>query len=132
MAQVELNVEIRDKSGKGVARKLRAAGKLPAVVYGKDIEPKAITVDPNELNNVVSGEAGWNALISLKGIPELSKEVVILKDASFHAIRRNFTSADFHIMNLKEKTSFMVPVNIVGTSTGQKMGGSLELIRKEL
>ena len=37
MAQVELNVDIREKSGKGVARKLRAAGKLPAVVYGKGL-----------------------------------------------------------------------------------------------
>ena len=41
MEQAELNVEIREKSGKGIARKLRMAGKLPAVVYGKDLDSTA-------------------------------------------------------------------------------------------
>ena len=65
MAQVELNVEIREKSGKGVARKLRAVGKLPAVVYGKGEETKAVIVDSAALEQAVSGETGWNTLITL-------------------------------------------------------------------
>jgi large subunit ribosomal protein L25 len=132
MAQVKLNVDIREKSGKGVARKLRAAGKLPAVVYGKGVDPITITVDPKELEGAVSGEAGLNTLITLKGAAELDGKVVILKDADVHPIRRDMISADFHAINLKEKSTFMVPINVVGTAVGQKEGGALQLVRNEL
>ena len=132
MAQVELNVEIREKSGKGVARKLRAAGKLPAVVYGKELGSAAIVVDPKELETAISGDAGMNTLITLKGATELAGKVVILKNADVHAIRRNMINADFHAINLTEKASFMVPINIVGTALGQNEGGTLQLVRNEL
>jgi large subunit ribosomal protein L25 len=132
MAQVELNVDIREKSGKGVARKLRAVGKLPAVIYGKGFEPMTITVDPKELENAVSGESGLNTLITLKGATELDGKVVILKEANVHPIRRNMISADFYAINLKERSIFMVPINVVGTAAGQIEGGSLQLVRNEL
>jgi large subunit ribosomal protein L25 len=132
MAQVELNIEIREKSGKGVARKLRAAGKLPAVVYGKGLEPAPIVVDPSELEAAVSGESGLNTLITLTGAKDLAGKVVVLKNADVHPIRRDMISADLHVINLTEKSSFMVPVNTVGTAAGQKEGGSLQLVRNEL
>ncbi len=132
MAQVELNVEIREKSGKGVARKLRSAGKLPAVVYGKALGTTAIIVDPKELETAISGEAGLNTLITLKGTAELDGKVVILKNADIHPIRRDMISADFHAINLTEKAAFMVPINIVGTAVGQQEGATLQLVRNEL
>lgn len=132
MAQVELNVELRDRSGKGVARKLRAAGKVPAVVYGKDLETKAVIVNPADLEQAISGEAGLNTLITLKGAPELDGKVVILKNVAIHPLKRSMVCADFHAIDLKAKSSFMVPVNIVGTALGQKEGGSLQLVRNEL
>jgi len=132
MAQAELNVELREGTGKGVARKLRAAERIPAVVYGKQIEPTTISVSPKELEKAISGEAGWNTLLTLKGVKELDGKMVVLKDADFHPLRREMICADFHAINLQEKASFMVPVNTIGTSAGQKMGGSLQLIRHEL
>lgn len=132
MEQAELNVEIRDKSGKGVARKLRMAGKLPGVVYGKNVDSTAIVVDPKELEAAISGEAGLNTLITLKGATELAGKVVILKNADIHPLRRDMISADFHAINLTEKAAFMVPINVVGTALGQKEGGSLQLVRNEL
>ncbi|MEA3544844.1 MAG: 50S ribosomal protein L25 [Thermodesulfobacteriota bacterium] len=132
MAQVELNVEIRETSGKGVARKLRAAGRVPAVVYGKTLDSTAIIIDPTELENAISGKAGSNTLITLKGASYLDGKVVILKDAAVHPLRRTMISADFYAINLKEKSVFMVPINLVGTAVGQKEGGSLQLVRNEL
>ena len=132
MAQAVLNVEIREKSGKGVARKLRAAGKLPAVVYGKGFEPTSVVVDPKELERVISGDAGMNTLITLNGGDSLNGRVVVLKDADIHPIRREMVCADFHAINLTEKSLFMVPVNVVGAAAGQKEGGSLQLVRTEL
>ena len=132
MAQAELNVELRESTGKGVARKLRAEGKVPAVVYGKQVDPTPISVSPKELEAAISGEAGTNTLITLKGAAGLEGKMVVLKDAELHPIRREVICADFHAINLQEKSSFMIPVNTVGTSAGQKMGGSLQLIRHEL
>ena len=132
MAQVELNVELREGTGKGVARKLRAVGKIPAVVYGKDIDPTTIVVSPKELQAAISGEAGINTLLTLKGVAGLEGKLVVLKDAELHPLRRDMVCADFQAINLQEKSSFMIPVATVGTSAGQKMGGSLQLIRHEL
>lgn len=132
MAQEVLNVEIREKSGKGAARKLRAAGKIPAVVYGKDLEPTPVIVDPKELEQVISGDGGMNTLITLKGGTTLEDRVVVLKEADVHPIRRTMVCADFHAINLTEKSLFMVPINIVGTAIGQKEGGTLQLVRNEL
>jgi large subunit ribosomal protein L25 len=132
MEQVELNVEIRERSGKGVARKLRAAGRLPAVAYGKAVEPTTIIVDPKELQQAVSGDAGLNTLLKLNGVADLAGKVFILKNADVHPIKRTMINAEFQAINLKEKSVFMVPINIVGTAAGQKAGGTLQLVRTEL
>lgn len=132
MAQAQLNVVIRENTGKGVARKLRAAGKVPAVVYGKGMEPTAITVEPKALEAAVSSDAGWNTLLTLTGAPELEGKVVVLKDLDLHAIRRTMVCADFHAINVSETAHFMVPVTTVGTSVGEKEGGTLQVIRHEL
>ncbi|HMB17182.1 MAG TPA: 50S ribosomal protein L25 [Pelovirga sp.] len=131
MAQVALEVEARENAGKGFARRLRAAGKVPAVVYGKGMDALMVSVDPKALQKAVSGDAGANTLIALSGAG-LDRRVVVLKDTQIHALRRDMVSVDFHAINLKEKGNFMVPVNLVGISKGQKMGGSTQLIRKEL
>lgn len=131
MAEVFLEVEARENAGKGFARRLRAAGKVPAVVYGKGMDTTMVAVDPKALQKAVSGDGGWNTLLTLSGAG-LDKKVVVLRDAQIHALRRDMLSVDLHAINLKELAYFMVPVNLVGTSKGQKMGGSTQLIRKEL
>lgn len=131
MAQVDLNVELRDQTGKGVARRLRAAGQLPGVVYGKDLDPQPITVEPKGLAKSIETN-GWNVLYRLKGAQGLNDKVVILKDADIDPLSRDLVSAEFHAINLKEKAEFTIPVNIVGTAAGQNEGGTLDLIRKEL
>lgn len=131
MAQVDLNVELREQTGKGPARRLRAAGQLPGVVYGKDLNSQPIIVDPKGLAKSIETN-GWNVLYRLKGTPGLNGKVVILKDAAIDPLSRDLISAEFHAINLKEKAEFTIPVNIVGTAAGQEEGGSLDLIRKEL
>ncbi len=132
MAQADLNIELREKTGKGIARKLRAAGMVPAVVYGKGVEPTTISVNAKALEEATAGNAGWNTLLNLKGVPALEGKLVVLKEADFHPLRRSMVCADFHAINLQEKVSFMVPVVAHGTAAGQKEGGSLQLIRHEL
>jgi len=132
MAQAVLNVELRESTGKGVARKLRAAGRLPAVVYGRGMEPCPISLDAKDLEKAISSEAGWNTLLTLKGAKAVEDKVVILKELDLHPLRRNMICADFHAIDLQKKGHFMVPVHPVGKSEGEKVGGSLQVIRHEL
>jgi large subunit ribosomal protein L25 len=132
MAQAELNVTKRDGVGKGSARALRRQELVPAVVYGKGLEPCALTVEPKALRKAIATEAGWNTLITLKGGGAFDGKVVILKDMQVDPIRRDIRHADFQVIDLSKKVHVLVPVHPVGKSEGEKVGGSLQVIRHEL
>ena len=132
MATAELKVTQRDHSGKGVARSLRRQGMIPAVVYGRGLTPATVAVTPKELKTAISTEAGWNTLITLKGETEYAGKVVILKDLQVDPIRRDYMHADFQIIDMTHKVHVMVPVHTVGKSAGEKSGGTVQVIRKEL
>jgi large subunit ribosomal protein L25 len=127
-----LNVTLRDGIGKGGARALRRQNLVPAVVYGRGLEPCAVTVEPKALKKAIATESGWNTLITLKGEGAFSGKVVILKDMQVDPIRRDVKHADFQVIDLKKKVHVMVPVHPVGKSEGEKVGGSLQIIRHEL
>lgn len=132
MANAELKISQRDQSGKGVARSLRRQGMIPAVVYGRGLTPANIAVLPRDLKAAISTEAGWNTLITLQGETEYAGKVVILKDLQVDPIRRDYMHADFQIIDMTHKVHVMVPVHTVGKSAGEKSGGTLQVIRKEL
>jgi large subunit ribosomal protein L25 len=132
MANSVLNVEPRVRTGKGGARKVRADGLVPAVVYGKGIETLNLRVDPKALQAATATEAGWNTLITLKGDGPFDGKVVVLKDMQIDAIRREPKHIDFYALDLKKKIAFMVPVSPQGKSKGEKEGGTLQLVRHEL
>ncbi|WP_432821718.1 50S ribosomal protein L25/general stress protein Ctc [Trichloromonas sp.] len=132
MATSELNFALRSKAGKGVSRSLRRQGLVPAIVYGKGLESCALSVSPKELKSAIATEAGWNTLITLKGDGPFDGKVVILKDLQVDAIRRDPMHVDFQVVNMSQKVHVMVPVHPVGKSAGEKIGGSLQVIRKEI
>lgn len=132
MAQAELKVVLRERVGKGGARSARRAGLVPGVVYGPKITPCSITVDPKALSVAISGEAGWNTMLTLKGEGSFDGLYAIVKDMQVNTLSRVPTHVDFQTIDATELSLFMVPVNVVGESIGEKEGGSLQLIRKEL
>jgi large subunit ribosomal protein L25 len=132
MAQTNLNVSVRADLGKGGARAARRQGLVPAVVYGKGVEPCAINVEPKALKQAIATEAGWNTLITLSGEGPVDGRVVILKDLQVDAIRREPQHADFQVIDLAKKVHVMVPVHPIGKSAGEKLGGNLQVIRHEI
>ncbi len=132
MAKSVLNVETRVRIGKGGARKVRQDGLVPAVVYGKGVEPLNLRLDPKALQQAVATEAGWNTLITLKGDGPFDGLVVILKDMQIDAIRRDPQHIDFLAIDLKKSLAVMVPVQPVGKSQGEIEGGTLQLVRHEI
>jgi len=131
MAQ-ELNVALRERVGKGGARSARRDGLVPGIVYGPHIEPCTVNVDPKALKAAITGEAGWNTLLTLVGEGPFNGLQAVVKDMQIDSIRRHATHVDFQAIDMTKVASFMVPVVTVGKSIGEKEGGNLEVIRKEL
>ncbi|MBL7684440.1 MAG: 50S ribosomal protein L25/general stress protein Ctc [Deltaproteobacteria bacterium] len=131
MDRVELSVGLREGKGKGGARKIRALGKVPGIVYGKKMESILIETNPKELSAAISGKSGMNTIIDLK-IPNHGTVTTLLKDYQAHNITRAFTHVDFVQLDLTKKIRVDIPVHITGKSEGVKEGGILEIIKREI
>lgn len=123
MAETQLNVEIRNRSGKGVARKLRAAGRAPAVVYGKGKAPVALAFDPRDLERALAkGEHGMNTLIDLvatgDGASAFAQRTVLVKEIQRDPVRGDVLHADLYEIDLTETVRVDVPIHLVGTPLG--------------
>jgi large subunit ribosomal protein L25 len=120
----KLKVERREGTGKGSARKLRAAGKVPGVVYGRGGDPVLITADARELFHVLHTEAGMNVLVELRvdGDDMLAMPREIQRDH----LRGQFKHVDFLRIARDEKVTVEVPVHVIGDSEGVRMGGVVE------
>jgi large subunit ribosomal protein L25 len=128
MEQKVLNIEIRSKTGKGISRRLRKEGLIPAVVYGKGIDAVPITVNPRELAAAIAGEGGHNNLITLQADGPLAGSVVIVADLYRDCIKGSLLHADLHKINLEDKVKVPVQISLVGTSIGVKEGGLLDFV----
>lgn len=121
--ELKLVAERREGSGKGVARKLRAAGRVPAIVYGQGIDPASVSVDARELHHVLHA-GGANVLLDLvvDGKPQLA----LARDVQHDLIRGRFVHVDFLVVSRTEKITIAVPVQVIGEAIGVKAGGVLE------
>jgi large subunit ribosomal protein L25 len=126
MEQKELQVTLRAKTGKGICRQTRAKGLVPGVVYGKGIEPVAVTVEHKALVNAIAGEGGRNNLITLQGDAGLAGTMVLVADLNRDPLRGTYRHVDLHKVNLADKVRVEVKVNLVGVAAGVKEGGHLD------
>jgi len=127
MEAVELEVEIRQKTGKGDAKRIRKNGKIPGVVYGGG-ENLHIIVSPEKLKNALKGPFRLNTLLKLKikDHPELDGRVVMVKDYQVDPIEDRLIHVDFIEVREDRKISVEVPVKLLGTPEGVKKGGVLQ------
>ncbi|WP_298270296.1 50S ribosomal protein L25 [Geobacter sp.] len=132
MEQKTIGIEVREKSGKGVARKLRAQGRVPGVVYGKGMEPVAVSLDEKEMMTAIAGEGGVNALFTLQGGGSLNGVTAMIADLQKPSLRLGLNHVDLHKVSLTEKVRVHVPVAIVGTAAGVREGGLLDVVMHTL
>lgn len=112
MADIELAVERREERGTRSARRLRALGRVPGVVYGHGSEPVAISVDARELRHALGSDAGINALLDLS--IGSSRHLVLARAVQHHPVRRTLAHVDFQIVGRDEVVTVEVPVELVG------------------
>jgi large subunit ribosomal protein L25 len=124
VAEVKLRVEKRTETGKGVARRARASGKVPGVVYGRGMDPVSVVVDRREFITALHTDAGMNVLLSLQldgeSIPALARE--LQRDP----VKGTLVHADFVKIDLMTEVEVDVRVHVVGESPGVKEGGVLD------
>lgn len=130
MTENALSAEPREGTGKGVARKLRAKGVIPAVVYGRKRAAQSISVKPEDLQKLLRGKSGMNTLIdlSLGG----TTSTVLVKGLERDPVRGRYLHADFYEVDLTQRVTVSVPVHLVGKAAGTDFGGILDHPLREL
>jgi len=133
VGEISISVELRDGRGKGPARRLRAAGRVPGVVYGQGKGAVAISFDPIQLERSIKGShAGINTLFDLDGEKSVEGRTVIVKELQREPVRGDITHADFLELDLTARLNVSVPVHLEGTPQGVVLGGILEHTLREV
>lgn len=122
--ELTLQAETRTDSGKGVARKLRAAGKVPGVVYGAGQAATAIAVDRRELTHALATDAGLNVLIDLKVGGDTF--LTLARELQRDPLRGDIKHVDFVKIDRDVAIEVEVPINVIGDSIGVREGGAVE------
>jgi large subunit ribosomal protein L25 len=122
--EVKLKGEKRDGAGKGVARKVRATGKVPAILYGGGIDPLTLTVESGELWHALHTDAGSNVLIDLA--VDGQNYLTMPREVQRDIVRGSILHVDFLRIRKDVAIQVDVPVHLTGESTGVKQGGVVE------
>lgn len=121
----------REGIGKGAARKLRAAGRIPAVVYGHAETARSISVDAHELDRLFAGISAESTVIEL-GIDNDAAIRVLVREAQTHPYRAEVLHVDFYQVHAGERVTVEVPMRLIGTAAGVREGGILDQMLHEL
>ncbi|HEV8231068.1 MAG TPA: 50S ribosomal protein L25 [Thermoanaerobaculia bacterium] len=133
MKTIELTVERRATKGKNAARRTRANGKIPAVVYGAGRDTVPITVDARSLSDAFRGGAGENAIFLLKLQGSDQTRHAMIRDFQRDPLSRRPMHLDFVRVLMDTKIRVRVPVEIVGVAKGVKTdGGILDFVTREI
>jgi large subunit ribosomal protein L25 len=134
MQRTEVTAERREHVGKGAARQIRRAGKIPAILYGSKGVPVPLSLNPQQLRTVLAA-GGANTLITLKlegdGAGAGSK-VVMLKDYQLDPIRRTMLHADLYEVRMDQAITVEVLIRLGGKAEGVKAGGILQQVHRSI
>jgi large subunit ribosomal protein L25 len=119
-----LNAVLRHEHGKGAARRLRRAGRVPGVIYGHGEETRSLAVDARELARLFSHIRVENTIITLKIEGEPVRALV--REVQMHPYRPDVLHVDFLQIHAGERVYLEVPIRLVGTAEGVKAGGVLQ------
>ena len=134
MEVIALNAQIRKGTGKGVARRLRAEGSIPAVLYGSGSEATLLelsSADFIKLLRAEKGEAGFIKLvIQAEGRP--LEKLSMIKELQTNAADGTLVHADFYEIRMDHKLTMDVPIRLAGRPIGVEMGGEIHQFKRDL
>ncbi|MCC7342248.1 MAG: 50S ribosomal protein L25 [Bryobacterales bacterium] len=129
---VPVAADRRAGRGKNQNNRLRAAKRLPAVLYGSMKEPIAISVDPSDITKIFRSKYTYNTIIELD-IEGEAKEPSMMVDWQLDPVRDNIIHVDFKRIDLAKPVTVKVPVEFNGVPFGVKnQGGTLDVINRHV
>ena len=128
-----LQAEKRETRGKNEARRLRAGGRIPAVVYGAEKgKASEIAVDPKALLRILHSESGVNTLIGLEGVGSGETRVMV-KEYQLDPITHKLLHVDFYYVAMDKMLTVTVPIVLKGEAKGVKQqGGIVDFVNREI
>lgn len=132
MEIMNLKASQREAVGNGPSRVLRRDGKIPAILYGPKTEPIKLAIDRLELEPIIKSGAVAQTLLKLQidGVDSVRR--VMIKEMQKHPVSRSVLHLDLYEVSMDQKIKVMVPVVTTGKSAGVEVGGTLQIIRREL
>ncbi len=128
-----LNVEVRHGTGKGVARSLRRAGRIPGIMYGGGGDRVALSVDLLTLKKAIDPARRWNTWFNLtvkeEGKADVTESVIAI-DRQIDPLKREIVHVDFLRVDPAKEIDATVPVEYSGRPVGVKAGGKLKTFRR--
>ena len=121
MSEFKLAAENRSDAGKGAARRLRASGRVPAVLYGHGTKPQHLSVDARQFGQALRTDAGVNVLVEIE--VGRDRHLALAKEIQRHPVKNNLIHVDFIQVRRGEKVHVSVPVHLVGEAPGVREGG---------
>lgn len=133
MEQIDLKVQIRKTVGNGPARLLRREGKIPAVLYGPQIESVLLSIDIKDFEIVLKEASVGSVLLNLQiqNGQTLTRSAMI-KELQTNPVTGVFLHIDFYEIDMQSKITVSVPVVTRGKSEGIEEGGLLQIVRREI
>lgn len=129
--QIEMEIAERPERGKNAARRLRAAGRVPAIVYGLDGEPQSVALDTKEITRVLSDPSGHNRVFRL--ICNGAEQHAMAVDYQIDPVKHSLLHVDLRRIDLDTPVRVSVPIASVGTAYGVKnQGGFEEMVSREV
>ena len=125
MKTVPLTAYTRAHTRGAAGKRLRAAGRVPAVIYGRKVQPQNVEVNRKDLENVTHHAASENLLLDLSIEGDGGKRLVLVKEIQHHPIGGHPLHVDLHEVSENEKVTVMVPVETTGEAAGVKLGGGV-------
>ncbi len=130
-SQTGLAASRRDETGKGAARRLRAAGQVPAVLYGKDREAISLTLNAREALRLFHSISVENTIVNVQIDDDEEALETLVREIQMHAYRPDIVHVDFYCIERGVALELDIPANYVGTPQGVRDGGILEVILHE-
>jgi len=130
--RIKLEVKERERKGSAEARRLRKAGYVPGVLYGRGKPSHAISVPERELRRVLTRQAGLHAILDVVLEGQSTSHASILKDYQQDPIRGHISHIDLQEVRLDRPIQASVAVQLVGEPTGVKEGGVLSQVQREI
>jgi large subunit ribosomal protein L25 len=127
MEFAKVNVDVRAAAKKGGARKVRSAGQVPGVLYGRQREPIAVTFNEKELMTSLDKEKRRNTVLKLtiRDAGKSEEVTAMVRDAQINPLSRRLVHVDFLAVDLNAEVQVTVPLVLIGKAVGVTNGGNL-------